>query len=195
MKKLILIPCSCWLFACTNNVKPTDTDPAILSQDHEFFPVNAFLKGEVNEVDSFKFPVRKYNTVNSQTDSVLISPEEFHLLASEFTKYDINNPSIKKFYKETSFADQSIPNVTFNYSTRNKDLPLQRMDIIVNPDPVLSDQVKSVYIEIINTSGDTSVIKKLYWKTNKYFQIISSKQAIGSPALYSQVKVSWSFAD
>ncbi len=110
-------------------------------------------------------------------------------------KPDINDPSIKSFYEETSFADQSIPSVTFTYSTHNRNLPLQRMDIIINPDPILNDQVKSVYLEIITTSMDTSIVKKLYWKTNKYFQIISSKQAVGSPALFNKVKVAWSASD
>jgi len=190
MKKLMLINLSCCFISCTNNIKP-----ALLPDKHELFPVNSFLKGQVHVVDSLKLPVHKYSTVDNRTDSVLISREEFDSLANEFIEPDINNPTIKKFYKETSFADQSIPAVTFTYSTLNKDLPLQRVDVIVNPDPILNDQVKSIYLEKIINTRDTSVIKKLYWKTNKYFQIITSKQASGQPATFSEVKVAWNAAD
>lgn len=190
MKKMILTSISICFISCTNNI-----EPALPSDKHELFPVNSFLKDQVHIVDSLKLPVHKYITVDDKTDSALISREEFDSLANEFIEHDINNPTIKKFYKETSFADQSIPSVTFTYSTINKDLPLQRVDIIVNPDPILNDQVKSVYLEEIFSTRDTSVIKKLYWKTNKYFQIITSKQASGQPATFSEVKVAWDADD
>lgn len=100
MKKLMLINLSCCFITCTSNIKP-----ALLPDKHELFPVNSFLKGQVHVVDSLKLPVHKYSTVDNKTDSVLISREEFDSLANEFIEPDINNPTIKKFYKETSFAD------------------------------------------------------------------------------------------
>lgn len=190
MKKLILIIISCWCIACSENIKP-----AITPEVHEFFPVKLFLQGQVHEIDSLKLPTRKYTSINKKSDSILISINEFDSIAKEFFYPDINDIAIKKFYKETSFADQSIPSVTFNYVTSDKGLPLQRMDVIVDPDPVLNDKVKSIYLEKRSFVNDTFIVKKLYWKTNKFFQIISSKQAVGHPATFSEVKVSWSATD
>ena len=190
MKKLISIIISCWCIACHDEV-----NPALTEEVHEFFPVKSFLQGQVREIDSLKLPTRKYTSINKKSDSVLISMDEFDSIAKEFLYPDINDNAIKKFYKETGFADRSVPSVTFNYVTTNKDLLLQRMDVIIDPDPVSNDRVKSIYLEKSNYINDTFIIKKLYWKTNKFFQIISSKQAVGQPAIFSEVKVSWSATD
>ena len=187
MKKLVLIVMGCYLFGCNNNAQQTSME----QDNQDFFPVNSFLRGQVYEVDSLKLPVYKYSTVDNKTDSVLLSSEEFDFLAEEFMKADINDPAIKKFYKETSFADQSIPNITFTYSTLNKDLPLQRLDVIIRSGPVSDDRVQSIYLEKIHKSGDTLLVRKLYWKTGKNFQIISSRQNGNHPAITSQVKVEW----
>ncbi|MEO5997908.1 MAG: hypothetical protein ABIN89_14275 [Chitinophagaceae bacterium] len=188
MNKLIVIVMGCCLIACNNN---NSKQPLVEEATHDFFPVNNFLKGQVHEVDSLKPPVYKYSTINNKTDTILLTPDEFNSLAEEFMKPDMNDPSIKRFYKETSFADQSIPNITFTYSTLNKDLTLQRMDVIIHPDPILDDQVQSVYLEKITKSNDILIVKKLYWKTSKNFQIISSRQAGDHPAIISQIKVVW----
>ena len=177
----------CCIIACDNNSRQGSAG----EERHEFFPVSTFLRGQFHEVDSLKPAVHKYSTIDNKTDSVLLTPIEFDSLAEEFIKPDINDPSIKRFYKETSFADQSVPNITFTYSTLNKDLPLQRMDVIICPDPVSSDHVQSIYLEKITESGDTSIVTKLYWKTDKSFLVIRSRQYSDHSAIVSQVKVVW----
>ena len=187
MKKPVLILMGCCIIACNSNSRQRSAG----EESHEFFPATTFLKGQLHEVDSLKPAIHKYSTIDNKTDSVLLSPLEFDSLAEEFIKPNINDPSIKRFYKETSFADQSGPNITFTYSTLNKDLPLQRMDVIIYPDPVLNDHVQSIYLEKITKSGDTSIVTKLYWKTDKSFQVICSRQYSNHPAIVSQVKVVW----
>lgn len=186
MKKLVLIISSCYLISCNNDSPDKNVVGA-----HDFFPVNSFLEGQVHLVDSLGLPVLKVTKDSSKPDTSLLSFEEFKSLAREFMEPGINEPSFKKFYKETSFADQSMPSITFTYSTLNKDLVVQRVDVIIAPDPVLNDKVQTVYMENITSSGDTSVVKKMYWRTNKNFQIVSSRQVPGQPAIFKQVKVIW----
>ncbi|HJU46288.1 MAG TPA: hypothetical protein VJ647_05855 [Chitinophagaceae bacterium] len=157
----------------------------------EIFPVTNFIEGQVHLVDSFQLPTLKYTTINNRTDSSLISLDEFRQLARDFFQPDINDPEISKAYKETSFADQSIKGVTFTYSTDDKDLEIQRVDVVVTPSPVMSDKVRSIYMEKQRVSGDTAVFKKLYWRADKNFQVITTRQVGEQPPFVSVMKVEW----
>lgn len=157
----------------------------------EIFPVTNFIEGQIHLVDSFQLPTLKYTTVNNRTDSSLISLDEFKQLARDFFRPDINDPQISKFYKEASFADQSIKGVTFTYSTDDKDLAIQRVDVVVTPSPVMNDKVRSIYMEKQHVSGDTAVYKKLYWRADKNFQIITTRQVGEQPPFVSVMKVEW----
>lgn len=190
MKKLIYFIIITTVLAC-NNQAEQQQDKDQTPQKAEIFPVNSFFASQVHWVDSLQLPVFKYMTYDNKTDSVLISLNEFRILANEFMEPDITRPSLSRYYKETGFADQSIPSVTLNYSTTNKDLKIQRMDVVINPDPVLNDKVKSIYIEKIVNGSDSSILKKLYWKANKHFQIITFTQSSNQQAIISRLKVVW----
>lgn len=176
--------------ACNNQVEmQADQNPT--GQKAEIFPVKSFFEGQVHIVDSLKLPVYKYTLIGNKADSILISLAEFKALVIEFIEPDITGPSLSRYYTETSFADQSIPSVTLTYSTSEKNLEVQRMDVVINPNPVFDDKVKSIYMEKISQRKDTSILKKLYWKTNKHFQIITLTQSGDQQASVSQLKVEW----
>ena len=155
-----------------------------------FFPVVSFIGGQIHHVDSLQLPVQKLTIANNRTDTALLSIPEFKQLAKEFTTPDINDPAISKYYQENSFADQTIASITFTYATTNKHLPLQRLDVIIHPDPVLNDRVESIYMEKNEQLKDTLVLKKLYWKADRNFQIITTK-GWKAQSTSSVVKVMW----
>src|SRR5205823_1443366 len=116
MKNLLIVITAFSFIGCNNQLKQKGNNEPI-KEIQDIFPVTSFLAGQIHEVDSLQLPVLKYITTNNKTDSALISSREFKALAKEFMEPDITDPSIKKYYKETSFADQSIPSVTLTYST------------------------------------------------------------------------------
>jgi hypothetical protein len=161
----------------------------------DVFPVIPFIQQQIQQVDSLQLPTMKYVTNKEKTDSSIISMSQFRMLANEFMQPDISEFALKNYYKENSFADQSIPSVTLTYSTEKKDLPVQRMDIIIKPNPVMEDKVQTVYIEKRAQANDTLIIKKLYWKANANFQIITSKQVPYKPESVTKLKVVWDYTD
>lgn len=171
----------------TSNKKNTQTE----KQEVAIFPITSFIEGQLHLVDSFQLPVQKYITVNSKTDTALISIPDFKQLAQEFLHPDINDPQVSKAYKENSFADQSIKGVTFTYTTEDKDMEIQRVDVVVSASPVANDKVRSIYIEKQYASGDTAINKKLYWRADRNFQIITIRQLGEQPPLTSVMKVEW----
>lgn len=193
MKKLIYFAIII-ILAC-NNQADQQQDKNHTVEKVEFFPVKSFFAGQVHLVDSLQLPVFKYVINDNKTDSALISANEFKILANEFMEPDITQPSLSPYYRETGFADQSIPSVTLNYSATNKDLEIQRMDVVINPNPVLNDKVKSIYIEKVTNSKESSILKKLYWKSNKNFQIITFTQSGNQQPAISRLKVVWDNLD
>ena len=156
-----------------------------------YFPVLDFIKSEIRYVDSLPVGIIKYTTSNGIIDSGYIKPEEFHRLAQEFVSPMLNKETFEKEYSETSFFDNTTQYSSFLYSTTNKNLPIHRVDVLVKPEDVVYNKVKSIYMEKLLEKADTSIIQKLYWKAGHNFQINSeirtSKQEITS----SQVKVVW----
>ena len=205
---LFALAITCSLFSCKN--KPANdaaagrTDTTTIIPDslssrpdtsaaaQAFFPVPDYIGGQLRFVDSFQMPISKSVSINGKIISQGVLPDaEFHLLAAYFRQPDISNPSIKKFYTESSFADQGIPSVTLSYTTTQPGLEIRKIDVIIEPDPVKSDKVKTIYMEKTLQANDTIIRQKLYWKANHNFQIITEKQ-VGKTLLPAErLKVVW----
>ncbi|HEY4147919.1 MAG TPA: hypothetical protein VGM41_03270 [Chitinophagaceae bacterium] len=207
---LFSLAITCFFFSCKNqpagNDAPSTDSTAAAAADSassrpdttetaSFFPVPDYIGGQLRYVDSLQLPLTKSVTVNGKTSLVSLPDAEFRRLAGYFRKPDINDPVLKRFYKETSLADQSIPSVTLSYTTDNPDLEIRKIDVIIQPDPVRNDRVRTIYMEKIFRANDTIVRQKLYWRANHNFQIITEKQ-IGKTLLPAeQVKAVWDPTD
>jgi hypothetical protein len=191
MKKLILallvtvIVCSCTNSGST----PADAvSKDTTSAPKEYFPVNDFIKNDISYADSFFTSFKKYTTINNKTDSLFIKPEEFKQLAAEFTGSELSKDALEKDYKETSFMDQAT--ATFNYSTTNSKLPIQRIDVLAKQGESF-DKISSIYIEKTTVSGDTTIHEKMYWKTRKSFQVITETTIKAQLPTLNHYKVVW----
>ena len=134
-----------------------------------YFPVYDFLSNEIEYVDSTPVGIMKYTTIGKVKDSGYIQLEEFHKLVAEFQQPDINDSLFEEKFNETSFVDKSNGNATFFYKARNTSSQIKRVDIVTKRGDVY-DEVKSLYME---KDADSAVVKKLYWKPKRNFQIIT----------------------
>ena len=166
MKHLLFaLVITCSVFSCKNH--PANNDETASTGSHDttatpvadslsskpdtaaqaFFPVADYIGGQLRWIDSLQLPLSKSVTINGKIISrEAISDAEFRRLANYFRQPDFTNPAIKKYYKESSFADQSSSSVTLSYATTNPDLEIRKIDVIIQPDPVKSDKVRTIYI-------------------------------------------------
>lgn len=194
MKYILSILIACLLLtACNNNVKTVaaaTTKDSIAEQD--FFPVAEYIGGQLTLIlDTFRFPLTKTITRNGKSKLTSATDEELRNWAEDFRKPDINDSSLRAFYKETSIADQSNGSVTLDYATTNSSLPVQKIDVYIQADPVQNDKVTGIYIEKVFNLGDTSCNQKLYWKTGKNMQVFTEKRIKDKLLPLEQVKISW----
>jgi hypothetical protein len=195
MKYILSVIMAGLLFtACRNNTNPsTAASPAKDSIPQEdFFPVAEYIGGQLTLIlDTFRFPLTKTITINGKSNLSSATDQEPRLWAEGFRKPDINDSSLRSFYKETSIADQSNGSVTLDYATANSRLPVQKIDVYIQADPVQNDKVTGIYIEKAFSLGDTSCSQKLYWKTGKNMQVFTEKKIKDKLLPVEQVKIAW----
>ncbi len=178
------------LFSCGTG-KSKEADPGAA----DFFPVKPYLLQQLHRIDSLSLPTTLIRQADGRSDTLAISAAECREMATPFLEPDISTEPLKSRYKETSFADQSIPSITFTYTTADSSLPLKRTDVVLKPDPVMTDQVKSIYMEKLYQVGDTLVTDKLFWKADHYYQVISSRQWGENTPRIRTMKVVWDLSE
>ena len=155
-----------WLAACGNKKNAPEQEAAA----QPFFPIADYINGQLQGIKKENAKIVRFTTFNGVTSSKLVEFSDMQKEAAQFTSPDITQPPLSTRYKEASFADQSVPNITLTYSTPDRSLEIQRVDVILEPDPEASDKVKTIYIEKLK--GNRQL--KLLWTADAHFQIISN---------------------
>jgi hypothetical protein len=175
---------------------PAISDSTVTKKDSaqkNFFPVADYIRGEIHYVDSMPLAIMKYNIHDGHTDSSFIHSDEFHRIAGEFLLPELEKGNFEKQYLERSFMDETSGFLTFTYSTPDRNLLLQRADVLAIPATTAtgSSQVKSIYLETARSSADTLIVKKMLWIARKNLLIVTSLQPNGKPSVTRQLKVIW----
>ncbi|MBG9376166.1 hypothetical protein I5907_07965 [Panacibacter sp. DH6] len=132
--------------------------------------------------------IKYYHTIAANTtDSSVIDSVQLNQLAKPFLVDDINDTAIKKYYRESIFHDATTASNTFTYTSVNKALPIQSLDVLLD---TLSDNIKHVFITKTFRKGDTSINEKLTWKTDLHFTIYRTTQITGKETT-EQFNISW----
>ena len=164
--------------------------PDSTNKAKQFFPVLDYLKGELNNVDSFATAIRVYTTMNGKTDSSMIKVEEFNGIMQEFLPPELSKENFEKYYSESSFYDQTTQTSTFTYATKNDDLEFHLIDVLVQGSESY-DKVSSIYMEKFIGGDDSSMIKKMLLVGGKSLMINSEKTVGNNKPVARQEKYVW----
>ncbi|HLI93045.1 MAG TPA: hypothetical protein VKU83_05535 [Puia sp.] len=181
--------------ACGHRAQPNpaiaaDSSSRADSAGQDFFPVAEVLESEIRTVDSTPMAIKEYSFSGGKTDSSFLKPVQFEALARQFLVPEFRDGSFERDFTENSFIDNATQDATFTYSTGNKDLPLQRVDIIASPKGAVH-MMKSVYLERSRVSGDSSILEKMYWRAGKGFEVIRLVHVKGGAPTEQREKVVW----
>ncbi len=166
----LFIPLLLCLYACKQK-QPVQSPPVYENDTVHFFPVKDFIQSQIREVDSIPYFLYAITEKEGKRDSAALSREAFNQATAVFTRYDINDPAVKKFYSEAVFNDESTRSYTIHYATGNRELPVQSMDILLSQD---DQHVKRIFITLLQNKGDSTVFSRLGWKTGESCTIVSS---------------------
>ncbi|BAV10268.1 hypothetical protein SAMN05421788_104362 [Filimonas lacunae] len=170
--------------------KPKEA-PENLTNDNdslEFYPVHSFFQQQIKDVSTTPYFIYKITTQAQQRDSAVLTVAEFMHTVNLFTQYSIEDTTVKKYYREDAFNDESTHSITMSYSTRNKELPVQQVDIMLNQE---TKMVKRIFMSIMQQAADTTFIYKLGWKANSSCSIAKTIILNGKDEHTSQTTVVW----
>ena len=155
----------------------------------QFYQISQFVTTQVNDVKKTPYFIFKKTNINGRIDSGQIDNNQFEKLARQFEEPDISEVPLKKEYVESVFFDQTTKTYTLNYSTRNKELEVQNIDVLLNAD---GSTLKRIFIRKFFTyNRDSSAIEQLSWKPNEQFQISRVVQIPGQKEMMYQSTIVW----
>jgi len=188
--RLIILPSLFILLLLTFSCKNKSTKPIASTTDTtHFFSVSNFFINELADVKRTPYPIYKITTkASGSKDSSAINRTEFATLSAQFIACDINNSSQKQHYKEVVFKDNSTKSVTLNYSSINKNFPIQSIDVLLDEE---TNNVRRIFIRQALYNNDSSTTVLYSWKANKSFTITRSVVKKDGTKYSEQQYVNW----
>jgi HD superfamily phosphohydrolase len=174
------------LISCNNKTAEKE------EENTEFFPVISFLKSQTAHVDTSLYNIIKIVTANNVSDTVYLKREQFRDNAKEFlTLPDLSGKNLKKKYTETEMYDEELKAVILNYSPKKGEGEIRRQEVLITPNEHTGDEVKSIFIDRLLDSKDSTVQKRMTWNVNKDFQIITIISKPDGSERVETLKVIW----
>lgn len=193
MKIIIsLLAFSLVLFSCSN---PGKNEEAVAAKDTaeapKFFPVTAYLKGEIFNIKKDGINPLKYTTINNKTDSAWLKVEDMDAAFSEFLTPEIDSSHLVTLFTEKSFLDQTIGAVTLTYEPTGvlpDSMQLKRWDVYIDPN---TNMVKRIYMV---KDLDKTRSLQLTWVSKHWCKMTTIvTDAKGQSKIEKEEKVSWDF--
>jgi hypothetical protein len=191
MKQYFFAAAILFLNACHNNDTEKKITPVIAEEKQDFFPVTAYLKGQIADILQKGLTPRKYTTINNKTDSVMVKFEELNELCKEFLHPEIDSVNLVPLFKEEKFLDQSVDAFTFMYDPKGAlpdSMQLKRWDVYIDPQ---SSKVKRIYMLKKNSENK---ILQLTWQSDQWCKITTIKNiSADSSTIEKEEKISWDY--
>jgi hypothetical protein len=156
----------------------------------DFFPVTAYLKGEIYGIKNGGITPIKKVTIGNRVDSSWIKMEELENTFIEFTTPTIDTTNLKTVFEEKRFLDQTLNAFTFTYDPINinsNSFPFTHWDVYVDPD---NNKVTRIYL-LKKVSPEKTL--QLTWQSGKWCKIVTLKTDGEKTAIEKEEKIYWTF--
>lgn len=176
------------IFSCSENTNET-TGSQPPSNDSVFiYPVQQYFYNQVKSIDSnTTITLIQIDTAGNEKSTV-INKKEFLELSKPFFENNIADSSVKKYYRESVFLDETTGSYTFNYTSVNNSLPLRTMNVLLD---TTNQQVKRIFITQTKTVAGIFITEKIGWKTDQSFFINRMLQLPENKESIQQISVLW----
>ena len=158
-----------------------------------FFPVLSFIKSQVAMIDTSLYSIMRLTPSDSGlVDTVFIHREKFRENATDFLSIpDLSEAKYEDRYRETKQFDEGLNLVILTYEAVKPEKELiQSQQVTIKP-AVGGDKVKNIIINLVSSSKDSSIQKRMLWNADASFQVSMIKQLPGQPETSSSYKVTW----
>ena len=187
MKKLLYCSLSILIILSCKSKKNQPEE----KEESSFFPVLSFFKSQVAHVDSSLYRIIKVVHKDSTNDTIYLKREEFREAAKDYLSIpDISSEKLKDEYTETQLFDEAMNQVVLNYMPKEPGKEITRQDVMIEPGGD-GDKVKSIFINRVNSSEDSTVHKILFWQVDKRFRTVTITQMANQAEKKETIEVIW----
>jgi hypothetical protein len=162
------------LNACNNGGEKATAVPAAAVQEKpSFFPVTAYLKGQIREIKERGITPVKYVTINNHTDSVFVTFAQLDEVLKEFLHPEID----------------SVNAFTFTYEPKP---PLPDSVLLTHWDVYIEPEVSKVKRIYLVKKGGANKTLQLTWQSNEWCKtttIVTNTD--GTSIVEKEEKISW----
>ncbi len=162
---LILAMVSC----NTNKNYPVITK--IQADTSKYYPIEQFIREQVQYVDLRNFTIYQFTTNASKKDSVIISKDAFADWVNKLLAKGLVSDTMAGHYKESVFNDQTTGSITLHYAKTEAGSGIQYVDVLLD---ATSQQVKRLFLKVVYVQKDTTTTEQVSWKANKSVHLSSS---------------------
>lgn len=156
-----------------------------------FFPVTAYLEGQLRDFEERSMNPLKFTTIDGRTDSVWLKTEEIPVAIQDFLEPEIDSSNLAGLFKEEKFRDQTLNTFTFTYDPLGPlpdSMTLKRWDVYVD---VETGKVKKIYM--VKKPAPNKMVQ-LTWVSDRYCTIVTiAELPDGNSKIESEQKVTWDF--
>ena len=189
MKKIIL-PLAILVFqtACNSDKKKSDE-----KNTDSVTSALSFIKSQVAQIDTSLFVIKKIEIRDSlPADTTDVHRNEFRSLAKDFLELpDISLEKYKDQYTESKNFTPEINMVSLMTLPKEpSSAEIQKQELLITPDSE-GGKMKTIIVDREWVNKDSSIIKKMIWQVDKYFQVLIIKQMAGQPETTQTIKVVW----
>lgn len=187
----VLVFFSLCLVACKSKKKkpPVPAD--------SFFPVPAYLKGELARLDTSLLSFTKIETVNGRSDTTPIKNTDVRRYAKDFLELpDISSPTLKDDYEVSNLYDELQQAFVFSFMTKEPH-PVRQENVTVDPEPDTSgkNRIRSIYVKLMQEEDGKPVTKVLMWEAGKGFYTTTATEVAGGGEDVKKTRVIWNGFD
>ena len=163
------------------------------TEEETFFPVTDFLLGQLKLTESLPVTPLKITINGTKPDSVWLKKEDIRKFAFPFLHPVIDSISMRNYFTEKSFIDQTINAVTFSYDPKTRlpdSMKLNHWDVYIDPQ---KSNVQRIYIVKEETINDRIITTQLTWKVNKWCSIRTIIQQPNKDPQVREEIMKWDF--
>jgi hypothetical protein len=164
-------------------------------EEKKYISVLSLIKAQVAHIDTSLYPIIKIVSYDSlRQDTTHIPREEFAKEAKDFLDIpDLSDPKVAKRYKEDPPRyDELIGRVIFKYTPVDPDKEeVKNQEFLATPVAGQDAKINNVIILREISNRDSFLQKKMLWKMDRSFQIVTTSQKKGTPEVTTVTRVIW----
>jgi|SRR4051812_46574455 hypothetical protein len=157
-----------------------------------YVSVVSYLNAQARQIDTSLYRITVIQTEDSLSDTTIIARENFRDYAKDFLKLpDIASNSLKDHYTEAVNYDPVLNSQLITYTAKEPEDEVRRETIMMETDENVNSSIKTIIINKIETSKDSTVEKDMTWHVGSRFQVVTKTRKTDQPEIIRMLLVKW----